>query len=61
MTDVLGVLLSWDTASCVVAPESGTPVTIALSDIVTGKPVPPRGSVRQRVSVREAELRALPL
>jgi ribosomal protein S18 acetylase RimI-like enzyme len=61
MTDVLGVLLSWDTATCVVAPESGAPVTIALSDIVTGKPVPPRGSVRQRVSVREAELRALPL
>ena len=61
MTDLLGTLLSWDSATCVVAPESGAPVTIALSDIVTGKPVPPRGSVRQRVSVREAEIRALPL
>ncbi len=61
LTDVLGTLLSWDSATCVVAPESGAPVTIALSDIVTGKPVPPRGSVRQRVSVREAEIRALPL
>jgi N-acetylglutamate synthase len=61
MTDVLGTLLSWDTAVCVVAPESGHVVTIAVADIVTGKPVPPRGSVRQRVSTREAELRALPL
>jgi ribosomal protein S18 acetylase RimI-like enzyme len=61
MTDVLGTLLSWDSAACVVAPESGPPVTIAVADVVTGKPVPPRGSVRQRVSAREAELRALPL
>jgi ribosomal protein S18 acetylase RimI-like enzyme len=61
MTDVLGTLLSWDSSTCVVAPESGAPVTIALADVVTGKPVPRRGSVRQRVSVREAELRALPL
>jgi ribosomal protein S18 acetylase RimI-like enzyme len=61
MTDLLGTLVSWDDATCVVAPESGAPVTIALADIVTGKPVPPRGSVRQRVSAREAEIRALPL
>ena len=61
MTDVLGTLLSWGSSTCVVAPESGAPVTIALADLVTGKPVPPRGSVRQRVSVRDAELRALPL
>jgi N-acetylglutamate synthase len=61
MTDVLGTLVSWDSTTCVVAPESGPAVTIALADIVTGKPVPPRGSVRQRVSVRQAELNALPL
>jgi ribosomal protein S18 acetylase RimI-like enzyme len=61
MTDVLGTLLSWDASTCVVAPESGAPVTIARADIVTGKPIPPRGSVRQRVSPREAEIRALPL
>jgi GNAT superfamily N-acetyltransferase len=61
MTDVLGTLLSWDASSCVVSPESGDPVTIALADVVTGKPVPPRASVRQRVSAREAEVRALPL
>lgn len=61
MTDVLGTCLSWDRSGCVVAPDSGPPLTIPLELIVTGKPVPPRGSVRQRVSAREAEVRALPL
>lgn len=61
MTDALGVLVSWDASSCVVAPETGPPVSIPLDLIVTGKPVPARASVRQRVSAREAELRALPL
>jgi ribosomal protein S18 acetylase RimI-like enzyme len=61
LTDVLGTLVSWDADTCVVLPESGPAVTIAVAEIVTGKPVPPRGSVRQRVSAREAELRALPL
>jgi len=61
MTDVLGTLLSWDSTECVVAPETGPAVTIRVADIVTGKPVPPRGSVRQRVTAREAEIRALPL
>lgn len=61
MTDVLGTLVSWDAAACVVAPESGPAVTIPVDEIVTGKPVPPRASVRQRVSAREAEIRALPL
>jgi N-acetylglutamate synthase len=61
MTAVLGTLVSWGATTCVVAPESGSPVTIALAEIVTGKPVPARPSVRQRVPVREAELRAMPL
>lgn len=61
MTDVLGTLVSWDAGTCVVAPDSGPVVSIPIEAIVTGKPVPPRGSVRQRVPVREAELRALPL
>jgi len=61
VTDVLGTLVSWDASTCVVAPDSGSAVTIRLDDIVTGKPVPPRASMRQRVSVREAEIRALPL
>lgn len=55
MTDLLGTCLFWDEQACVVQPEDGEPVTIALVDIVSGKPVPPRPSVRHRVSVREAE------
>jgi ribosomal protein S18 acetylase RimI-like enzyme len=39
--------------------EDGTRVTIAVADIVSGKPVPPRPSVRLRVSAEEAERRAL--
>jgi ribosomal protein S18 acetylase RimI-like enzyme len=61
MTDVLGILVAWDSETCVVSPETGPAVTIPVADVVTGKPVPPRGSVRQRVTAREAELRALPL
>jgi GNAT superfamily N-acetyltransferase len=61
MTDVLGTLVSWEVSSCVVAPETGPAVSIPLDEIVTGKPVPARASVRQRVSTREAETRALPL
>lgn len=56
-TDLLGVCLSFSPDGCVVAPESGAPVTIPLADIVSGKPVPPRPSVRHRVSARDAELR----
>jgi N-acetylglutamate synthase len=61
MTDVLGTCLAWGPDACVVQQESEPAVSIPLDDIVTGKPVPPRGSVRQRVPVREAEIRALPL
>jgi len=61
MTDLLGVCTAWDARSCTVAPEDGEPVVIALADIVSGKPVPPRPSVRQRVGVREAEGHALAL
>ncbi|KRC54795.1 hypothetical protein ASE19_04800 [Nocardioides sp. Root79] len=56
-TDVLGVCTSWADGRCVVQPESGEPVAIPVTDIVSGKPVPPRPSVRQRVGVREAEAR----
>jgi ribosomal protein S18 acetylase RimI-like enzyme len=56
MTDLLGVCISWGEGRCIVQPESGEPVEIAISDIVSGKPVPPRPSVRMRVSPRDAEL-----
>jgi GNAT superfamily N-acetyltransferase len=61
MTDLLGVCTSWGPTSCVVRPESGDPVEIALADIVSGKPVPPRPSARHRVSALEAQRRALAL
>src|SRR3954447_22531669 len=61
MTDVLGTCVSWDETTCVVAPDSGPHVTIPLELIVTGKPVPARASVRQRVSAREAERHVGPL
>ena len=61
MTDVLGICTAWGDGRCVIAPESGDPVEIRLSDIVSGKPVPPRPSVRHRVSTRAAEQHTLTL
>jgi GNAT superfamily N-acetyltransferase len=61
MTDVLGICTAWGDGRCVVAPEAGEPVEIALADIVSGKPVPPRPSVRHRVSSYDAELHVLSL
>lgn len=61
MTDLLGVCTSWGDGLCVVQPETGPPVTIAIADIVSGKPVPPRPSTRHRVSPRDAQVRALAL
>jgi N-acetylglutamate synthase len=55
MTDVLGTCESWDSQTAVVRREDGTVVEIRIADIVSGKPVPPRPSVRQRVSARDAE------
>lgn len=61
MTDLLGICLSWGEGRCVVRPEDGEPVSIATADIVSGKPVPPRPSVRMRVTPRDAELHAASL
>ena len=64
MTDVLGTCTAWGDGVCVVEPDgadAGEPVTIRLADIVSGKPVPPRPSPRQRVSPAEAQRRALAL
>lgn len=55
MTDLLGVCIAWGDGVCVVQPETGQAVTIELADIVSGKPVPPRPSIRQRVTARDAE------
>ena len=58
LTDLLGVMESWADGSTTVRAEDGTVTTIALADIVSGKPVPPRPSMRSRVSPEQAELRA---
>lgn len=55
-TDVLGTCTAWGEGSLTVDRDGHGPVDIALSAIVTGKPVPPRASVRARVPAREIEL-----
>ncbi len=61
LTDVLGVCTGWADGECVVQPETGVAVRIAIADIVSGKPVPPRPSVRSRVPAADAQRRALAL
>lgn len=61
MTDVLGICESWGDGLAVVRREDDSVVEIAIADIVSGKPVPPRPSARLRVSAREAESHAAPL
>ena len=59
-SDVLGTCTSWGADSLTIdrdgPPDRAGPVVIALSDVVTGKPVPPHASVRARVTAREVEL-----
>ncbi|MEQ6903225.1 GNAT family N-acetyltransferase [Nocardioides sp. YIM 152588] len=57
MTDLLGECVAWGDGVAVVRPETGPAVEIPIGDIVSGKPVPPRPSVRHRVSVADAEAR----
>src|SRR4051794_16081780 len=64
LTDVLGTCTAWGDGICVVEPdgeEPREPVTIAIDDIVSGKPVPPRASTRHRVTPQQAQRRALAL
>ncbi len=58
MTDLLGVMESWTPVATTVRDAGGTLTEIPLADIVSGKPVPPRPSVRLRVTPAEAERRA---
>ncbi|MFL6001803.1 MAG: GNAT family N-acetyltransferase [Nocardioides sp.] len=61
MTDLLGMCTAWGDGRCVVVPEAGEAVEIMLADIVSGRPVPPRPSVRRRISPYDAELHVLSL
>jgi ribosomal protein S18 acetylase RimI-like enzyme len=58
-TDVLGTMESWGGGVASVRTAAGDLVQIAVSQIVSGKPVPPRPSARLRVSASDAERRAL--
>ena len=58
MTDVLGVMESWDAGVTTIRTDSGA-VSIAIADIVSGKPVPQRPSVLARLSPDVVERRAL--
>lgn len=63
MTDVLGVCESWGPGPggvVVVRREQGERVEIAVADIVSGKPVPPRPSVHRRLDSVTADRLALP-
>jgi len=58
MTDLLGVMESWGDGETTVRAEDGTATRVALRDIVSGKPVPPRPAPRMRVSAEQACLMA---
>lgn len=54
-TDTLGVCVSWGDELVVLHTADGSAVTIEIAHIVSGKPVPPRPSIRSRVSAADAE------
>lgn len=59
MTDVLGTCEAWGDGVAVIAREGGSRVQVPIADIVSGKPVPPRPTVRLRMTPLEAQLRSL--
>ena len=58
MTDLLGVLEEWGDDTITVRGEDGAAVVIERRLIVSGKPVPPRPSVRLRLDPEEVAVRA---
>ncbi|MDX6323922.1 MAG: N-acetylglutamate synthase, partial [Nocardioidaceae bacterium] len=61
LTDLLGILDHWGDRTVTVRAEDGTSTVIDRTEIVAGKPVPPRPSARPRVSAEEAQHRAVDL
>jgi ribosomal protein S18 acetylase RimI-like enzyme len=57
MTDLLGVLEEWGDDTVTVRREDGEAVMVERRLIVSGKPVPPRPSVRSRLDADEVALR----
>lgn len=56
-TDVVGELLRFDADTALIRTHDDRLVEFAPAMIITGKPVPPRGSVRQRLSDTEVQRR----
>ena len=61
MTDVLGICTSWAEGRATVRREDGEIVVIDIANIVSGKTVPPRPSIRHRVTALDAQKRAFAL
>lgn len=61
LTDLLGVCEAFTSEAITVRPEGRASVTVPLADVVSGKPVPPRASVRDRVPAREAQVHGFAL
>jgi ribosomal protein S18 acetylase RimI-like enzyme len=59
--DTLGICEAWADGEAVLRTADGSTVVVPTALIVSGKPVPPRPSARQRVGVRDAESHAGPL
>jgi GNAT superfamily N-acetyltransferase len=55
MRDILGVLTGWGPTELTVERADGVVETVRHADVVTGKPVPPRASVRQRVPAADLQ------
>jgi GNAT superfamily N-acetyltransferase len=60
MTDVLGTCESWADGLVTVRREDGSVVEIATTDIVSGKPVPPRPTVYRQLGAADADRLVLP-
>lgn len=61
MTDVLGICVSWTATEAVVRREDGSLVALDVAQIISGKPVPLRPSIRHRVQPSESQRRSLAL
>ena len=55
LTDVLGILETWDGLGLSIRRKDGDLLRIAHADIVAAKPVPPRPSVRQRIPAADLQ------
>lgn len=56
LTDVLGELVAWTTNELTIRRKDDTLVIVQQSLVVTAKPVPPKPSVRQRISPEDLQL-----